>query len=221
MSSSSSLSSLSSSSCGPLFPSCSFFNNFKTNKQNLKHFKFSSNWYLCIFFFKPQPCIYTAIKGYVPAVSLACIKNFVFFNVWNRFLCLLSLADFVTMSNKETIFFFLFKLDTSKADEYQHILGNLNHIMNILSQQQSTSFRQSVRYQRPETPKKKKPRNKVSSLAIILGRDKKSLRNKQRLSSNKMASAARKAEGKAKDKATTSGHDKKNVPKLKVNDRPV
>ncbi|XP_012943692.1 uncharacterized protein LOC101851370 [Aplysia californica] len=62
------------------------------------------------------------------------------------------------------------QFDTSKEAEYKHMLGNLSSIMDVLSQQQTKSFRKSVEVKKPETPPKIKKKNKVSSLAIIFGR---------------------------------------------------
>ena len=62
--------------------------------------------------------------------------------------------------------------DTSKASEYGHMMNNLSSFMDVLAQQQTKSFRKSVEVRKPETPPKpKKKKSKVSSLAIILGKD--------------------------------------------------
>ena len=105
------------------------------------------------------------------------------------------------------------------------MLGNLNSIMDILSQQQSKSFRKSVKYQRPETPKKKKTKSKVSSLAVIFGRDKSGRRSKKRSpkpSAKKGSSSARKEKAAGEEKKGKAASEKrKAVPQLKVNDKAV
>ena len=107
------------------------------------------------------------------------------------------------------------------------MLGNLNAIMDMLSEQQSKSFRKSVKYQRPETPKKKKPKNKVSSLAVIFGRDKGGRRSKRhsgKASAKKGSSSSvrRDKGGGGEEKKTKAASEKKRpVPLLKVNDKVV
>nr|KAG5709835.1 hypothetical protein BaRGS_032659 [Batillaria attramentaria] len=120
------------------------------------------------------------------------------------------------------------EFDTSKAREYGHMLGNLNAIMDVLSQQQSKSFRQSVRYERPVTPKKKKPKKNVSTLAIIFGRDKSGRKTRKHSSKasakkgQKGASTKKKESGEEEKKGKASEKKKKSsVPHIKVNDKPV
>ncbi|XP_076458392.1 uncharacterized protein LOC143292094 [Babylonia areolata] len=115
------------------------------------------------------------------------------------------------------------QFDETKASEYQHMLGNLNSIMDILAQQQSKSFRQSVKVQQPETPTRKKSKSKVSSLAVIFGRDKTGQRGQKKLSPKSSAQPGRRAKGKdqgdqKKVKAAASER-RKVVPLLKVNDK--
>ncbi|XP_076442133.1 uncharacterized protein LOC143281079 [Babylonia areolata] len=119
------------------------------------------------------------------------------------------------------------QFDETKASEYRHILGNINSIMDILSQQQSISFRKSVKYQRPETPKKVKVKPKVSSLAVIFGRDKGGRRSSKRTSARsarkkESASTRKKKEkgaGGEKTKAKTAEQKKRLLPVVKVNDK--
>ncbi|KAK7111792.1 uncharacterized protein [Littorina saxatilis] len=131
------------------------------------------------------------------------------------------------------------QFDETKASEYKHMLGNLNSIMQILSEQTSKSFRQSVKYQRPETPKKKKQKKKVSSLAVIFGRNKSGTKGSKRspkASAKKGAqhlATPRKEKGGGGGKAGGGkGGDEKHskaqpsekrkaVPLLKVNDKIV
>lgn len=115
------------------------------------------------------------------------------------------------------------------------MLGNINSIMDILSQQQSTSFRKSVKYQRPETPKKKKTKSKVSSLAVIFGRNKSGRRSKKNSAKNSAKTSAkasaktkgspspRKEKGGGEEKKSKASPEKKRaaVPLLKVNDNVV
>ena len=111
------------------------------------------------------------------------------------------------------------------------MLGNINSIMDILSQQQSTSFRKSVKYQRPETPKKKKTKSKVSSLAVIFGRNKSGRRSKKNSAKNSAKASAktkgspspRKEKGGGEEKKSKASSEKKRaaVPLLKVNDNVV
>ena len=106
------------------------------------------------------------------------------------------------------------------------MLGNLNSIMDLLSQQQSKSFRQSVKYPRPETPKRRKSKNKVSSLAVIFGHSKSGRRSGRKRSPKPSAkkTAAKKAARKEKagggeEKVKVKATEKKvpSVPLLKVN----
>ena len=127
--------------------------------------------------------------------------------------------------------------DTSKASEYRHMMGNLSSFMDVLAQQQTKSFRKSVEVKKPVTPPKpKKKKSKVSSLAIILGKDRsgkrrggkspKSPRNsrnksdKDGKSKNKVSSAREGKDNSSKHKTSESKGGKANklpVPFIKIN----
>ncbi|KAL8588990.1 hypothetical protein ACOMHN_065772 [Nucella lapillus] len=118
------------------------------------------------------------------------------------------------------------QFDETKASEYKHILGSLNSIMDMLAHQQSRSFRKSVRYQRPETPKKAKPKTKVSSLAVIFGRDKGGRRSKRRSArpvrkKESASSTKKKKGGEGEEKKAKVPEKKKALPLLKVNGKVV
>lgn len=77
------------------------------------------------------------------------------------------------------------QFDTTKASEYKKNDTGISSMMTILSDQQTTSFRKSVRYVKPETPVViviPKERKRVSTLAILFGKDKKGKLQKARLS---------------------------------------
>ena len=98
------------------------------------------------------------------------------------------------------------QFDESKEREYKHILGNLNSIMDILSQQQSKSFRKSVEVKKPEPPPITKKKNKVSSLAIIFGKG--GRKTPKRKTSPCGSSAKRSNKGSARSKKSSSGRSK-------------
>ena len=123
------------------------------------------------------------------------------------------------------------QLDKSKEAEYKHMLGNLNSIMDVLSQQQTKSFRKSVEVKKPETPKEVKKKSKVSSLAIIFGGKNASRKNSSRRRKSPGGSAASKRSGKSgrgsarntkanessKGQKTTGKSNKMPVPTIKIN----
>lgn len=128
------------------------------------------------------------------------------------------------------------EFDKSKTSEYKGVmLGNLSNIMDILSQQQTKSFRKSVEVKKPETPPKVKKRSKVSTLAIIFGHDgrRRSGRNKKKSRSpatdkkgNKgkdkrdKSTYADKSKTKTNTKSPKSGAEQKNnlpVPTIRIN----
>ncbi|GFR72117.1 ankyrin repeat domain-containing protein 50 [Elysia marginata] len=102
--------------------------------------------------------------------------------------------------------------DTSKASEYGHMMGNLSSFMDVLAQQQTKSFRKSVEVKKPVTPPKpKKKKNKVSTLAIIFGKERGGKRRGAR--SPKSAKNSRNKgdkDGKSKTKASNSRDAKEN-----------
>lgn len=103
--------------------------------------------------------------------------------------------------------------DTSKASEYGHMMGHLSSFMDVLAQQQTKSFRKSVEVKKPVTPPKpKKKKNKVSTLAIILGKDRSGKRIKRSRSPRSARSARSKGEkdGKSKSKVENPGNGKEN-----------
>ncbi|GFN96372.1 ankyrin repeat domain-containing protein 50 [Plakobranchus ocellatus] len=120
--------------------------------------------------------------------------------------------------------------DESKASEYKHMMGNLNSIMDVLSQQQTKSFRQSVQVKKMVTPPKKKKKNKVSTLAIIFGQ-KRSAKRRGRKSPKSLKSSRQKGEkdGNSKGKNSqasdgklrTSHHDTAEAKAGKANKLPV
>ena len=71
----------------------------------------------------------------------------------------------------------MFQLDASNQSEYSDMFTNLNSMMETLSQQLSKSFRKSVKYQQSEPNKKPKVKSKISTLAVIFGQNKKSIRS--------------------------------------------
>lgn len=105
--------------------------------------------------------------------------------------------------------------DTSKADEYASAgppglstMGQLSEMMHILSDQQSSSFRKvAVKPRTPPIKKKKKEKQKVSTLAILMGKERRqrsyNCRGKTSHKSKKACNAklsAKKMEDQRKDK---------------------
>ncbi|RUS81074.1 hypothetical protein EGW08_011160 [Elysia chlorotica] len=109
--------------------------------------------------------------------------------------------------------------DTSKASEYRHMMGNISSFMDVLADQQTKSFRKSVQVKKPVTPPQpKKKKSKVSSLAIILGKERSGKRRGARTpKSPKTARGKGDKDGKSKGK-TSSSRDGKENSKLKTSE---
>ncbi|KAH9502574.1 hypothetical protein Btru_069035 [Bulinus truncatus] len=61
------------------------------------------------------------------------------------------------------------ELDESKKSEYRHILGSIGVFMNMLAEQNTKSFRSSVKVIKPEESPKGDDKKKVSTFAALFG----------------------------------------------------
>ena len=116
--------------------------------------------------------------------------------------------------------------DESKSAQYQG--GNVSSFLTILSDQSSSSYRQSVTVPPPRAPTppptKRKPKHKsnVSTLAIIMGRQRSGNRKRKTPNLSKAAEARKnKNTGAYMDKHSKTKNKSKHfvLPNIKINDR--
>ncbi|XP_046352463.2 uncharacterized protein LOC124132555 isoform X1 [Haliotis rufescens] len=111
------------------------------------------------------------------------------------------------------------QLDTTKVSEYTEMLGGVHALMTILSHEQTPSFRKSVVHEPPPVTKiPQKSKSKVSTLAILFGKDK----AKNRRSGRKGKGVRDKVDARKRRQGLLGGKSKQVIlPDIRLNDRAV